>query len=73
MLTSLIHNGYREERMGHFLRVIGSALDGYVKAYLGRVNLWDDPYRKVARALRECQARLNDHAAIRNYHAAIRN
>ena len=32
VLTSLIHNGYSSERMAHFLRVIGSALDGYVKA-----------------------------------------
>lgn len=52
-LDALVQAGYKEARMKHFIQIIGSALDGYLKSRLADVDLWRDDYRKVARLLRE--------------------
>ena len=47
VLDQLFRAGYKEARMTHFLRVIGSAIDAYAKAMVARLRLWEDPYRKA--------------------------
>ncbi len=55
-LDALFQAGYKEARMAHFLRLIGTSLDGYVKKRLAELNLFTAPFRKAARALRDsCQ------------------
>ena len=39
--------------MLHFIRTVGTSLDGYVKKKLAEVQMWTDPYRKVAKSLRD--------------------
>lgn len=50
---ALFQAGYREARMLFLLRLVGTSLDGYLKKKLGELNLWEDPYRKVSKALRD--------------------
>ena len=53
-LDALHRAGYTEERMLHFLRVLGAAFDAYVQAALSKVSLWREPFKKVGKAVREC-------------------
>lgn len=46
-LDALTQAGYKEARMKHFLQIIGSALDGFLKSRLTELSLWHDDYRKV--------------------------
>ena len=46
-LDALHRAGYTEERMLHFLRVLGAAFDAYVQAALSKVSLWREPFKKV--------------------------
>ncbi|KAJ1640034.1 dynein heavy chain and region D6 of dynein motor-domain-containing protein [Pavlovales sp. CCMP2436] len=45
-----------EKRMVHLMRVVGSAVDGYVKRQLGGLDLWRAPYMRVARLLKDSSA-----------------
>lgn len=39
--------------MAHFLRVVGSSLDGYIKKRLSALDTWREGYRTVSRQLRD--------------------
>ena len=46
-LDDIFNAGYKESRMLHFLRILGTALDGFLKKKLGALDVWKEPYRKV--------------------------
>jgi dynein heavy chain 2 len=53
VLDALYQAGYKETRMRHLLRILGSALDAYLNRRLSDLALLEAPYRAVARALRD--------------------